>query len=182
MTMGMTPVHVPLVELFATGEAAPAGPPDVVFVTSRAVARFVPDLAQQIGSAAVYAVGQRTATALEQRGVQVTKVGSGGGHSLLSSVSLQAGQRVWYVGAAQPSGTLLAGLDALPCSVQRWSVYDNRCPAKVSDELRAVLPVDAVTFTSGTAVARFCERGKVGAAKVVVIGDSTAREVSAHGL
>ena len=44
-------VHVPLVELVATGIERPSVAPHAVLVTSQAVARFVPELAGCIGQA-----------------------------------------------------------------------------------------------------------------------------------
>jgi uroporphyrinogen-III synthase len=179
---GLTAVHVALVQLVGTDESPPTGRPDAVFISSAGVPRFVPDLARHLGGAPVYAVGEQTAEALRDIGVEVAAAGHRGGVAMLESVDLRPNQRVWYVGAVRPSQDMLQALEALPCPVDHWPVYDNVCPRDAQQQLAAALPVDVVTFSSGSAVRRFVARAEPGAALVAVIGARTAADVAAQGM
>jgi len=179
---GLVPVHVPLVRLFPTDAPQPVGRPEIVLVTSAVVPRFVPDLAAALGDAAVYAVGSSTAAALGECGITVTAVGTAGGAALLDLVTIDPDHSVWYVGATRPSGDMAQVLAGLDCTLSHWAVYDNAWPARSREDLAHALPVDVVTFTSGSAASRFAQDAELGAAKVAVIGERTAAEVSALGI
>ena len=168
--------HVPLVALNGTGASAPEGIPDEVLVTSAAVARFVPNLAEHISGAKVFAVGPATAGALGEIGVDVFHVGAAGGLASLSQLRAE-GVR-WYVGAEEPSSELAKGLEAL--GVYHWPVYrTSRLDGTAS--LMAI-DVDAVCFTSGSAATSFYEAAGTPQCDVFTIGSTTTSVASQLGM
>jgi uroporphyrinogen-III synthase len=178
--VGATPIHLPLIELSATGARPPSSVPDAVLVTSAAVVRFVSDLAGTIGQARVVAVGPRTKDALEASGVEVAVVGSQGGLDAVNLASLKPGETAWYVGAEQPSIDLCAALDQ--AGWIRWPVYRSNAPD--GSTIGRVEPdaVDVVTFASGSAVQAYVDRFGTPVAPVAVIGSSTASMAKSLGV
>jgi len=178
---GFEPVHVPLSILKRTGALPPSSVPDVVVVTSAAVARFVPGLASHIGRAQVAAVGGVTASALQAIDVQVQHQGDTGGAALVEDL-LSPDLHLWYVGASQPSAGLEAALEARTGRVDRWLVYENHLPESAGDELCAAGATDLVSLTSASAARRYAALAGDTAAPAVVIGQSTAAAAHAAGL
>ncbi|MFT5680782.1 MAG: uroporphyrinogen-III synthase [Myxococcota bacterium] len=183
---GAQPVHVPLLSLRTTGAAPPGGRPDLVLVTSSATAAAVPNLAEILSGAPVVSVGGKTAASLRQIGVTVTATGSAGGASAVVEVTrrvvAQGIEQVWVIGARTLSPQLSAALDEAPWTPIRWSVYDNHPPDGVGEALSAALPVDVITFASGSAARTFAQHARPGGARVVVIGPSTAQDARRAGL
>jgi len=180
------PVHVPLLELLPTGQPPPTGCPDIALITSATTAGIVPGLAQQLAGSRVVAVGRKTAAALERGGVTVHTVGTAGGAQAVSLVttlwSAEPAGRIWSIGARALSPQLRQALDDAPWPFTHWPVYTNAPPSNAGSALAAVMPVDVVTFASGSAARTFAEHGALGGARVVVIGPSTAADVRAAGL
>ena len=171
-------VHVPLVELVATGNEKPSVAPDAVLVTSQAVARFVPELAGCIGQARTAVVGQATASALRRVGVHAEYVGSAGGLDALAGLDIGQGECVWFIGAEDPSPKLAERLERL--GVHRWSVYVNRVPVDAAKRLTQA-DYDVVTFTSASAVTAFVDGGGDVSTLAVVIGTTTEAAARSHG-
>ncbi|MDG1482979.1 MAG: uroporphyrinogen-III synthase [Myxococcota bacterium] len=181
---GVEPVHVPLLSLQPTGERPPSGAPALALISSAMTPTVVPDLAQYLCGVPVVAVGAKTAVALRRIGVVVAAEGSHGGAAAVAAVTEQHDGRgeVWVIGARQLSPQLSAALSRAPWSAVRWSVYENHAPAAAADALSAVLPVDVITFASGSAARAFARSAQPGAARVVVIGPSTAADARSAGL
>ena len=170
--------HVPLVELVATGNSSPLGVPDAVLVTSQAVARFVPALAECIGQARTAVVGQATASALRRVGVHAQYVGSAGGLDALAGLEIAQGECVWFIGALDPSPKLADRLDRL--GVHRWSVYENQVPNGAGNRLKQA-NYDVATFTSSSAVTAFVDAGGDVCTPAVVLGTTTEASARACG-
>jgi len=147
-------------------------------VTSQAVARFVPGLADCIGSAPVFAVGKATAESLRSIGIKPHYVGGTDGVAALSVIDGAAKDSVWYVGAAQPSEQLERAMDE--AKVSRWSVYRNERPAGYATQLRCSR-VDAVTFTSASAIRAYVDVLGVPNVAVIALGERTAEAATACG-
>ena len=162
--------HVPLVELVATGLPRPSAAPDAVLMTSQAVARFAPDLADCIRQARTAVVGQATASALRCIGVHTHYVGTAGGLDALAGLEVTPQECVWFIGALHPSPKLAERLDRL--GVHRWSVYENRVPVDAKRRLK-MAEYDVVTFTSSSAVAAFVNEGGDVHTPAVVLGATT---------
>lgn len=164
-------LHVPLVSLVATGESAPAGKPSAVLVTSQAVARFVPDLAEHIGAAPVFSVGKVTAESLKSIGVDPCHVGWTDGVAALAAIDEPTRGTVWFVGAAEPSDTLAKALDE--AQAKRWPVYRNERPQGYANKLLSST-VDAVAFTSASAIRAYVDVMGVRDVAVIALGERTA--------
>ena len=177
--LGIGCVHIPLVSLHPTLASAPMGTPAWVLVTSSAVARFVPRLAEKIGDARVVAVGKHTADSLEKIGVDVSEVGRSGGLDAFDRVPGEMMDRCWYVGAKAPSAALCAALNKN--DVARWSVYENRIPS-VAAGLLATESFDSVSFASGSAVHAFVELKGIPGVPVAVLGPTTAQVARTLGV
>ncbi len=178
---GMDVVHVALVELEATGALPPEGEPEVVVITSAAVARFLPDLAAHIGAARVAAVGAATAEALAATGLHPHRVGQAGGAGLIDGLPSSGGP-LWYVGATDPSKGVRAALDAYSGPVGRWPVYTNQLPDGAAEALQGAGPVDLVVLTSASAARRYATLVGAEAVPVAVLGDSTEKAACSAGL
>jgi uroporphyrinogen-III synthase len=176
---GLEWVHVPLVALRATQRVPPDGRPTVALVTSAAVVRFVPRLAEHLDGARVVAVGQQTATALERAGVVIGSVGTSGGVDALGLLNVQVGDVAWYVGAEAPSDGLDTALKST--QIERWPVYVNEAPSGVSERLAAA-EFDCITFASGSAVRTFVAALGVPSDPVIVLGRSTRVVAESLGL
>ncbi len=168
---GLEWVHTPLVSLHRTAVKPPDFPPEWVVITSSAVSRFVPDLADYIGHARVVAVGPRTAASLVAMGISVSETGTLGGLDALASVPADRMGQCWYVGAVQPSAKLRSALEQR--GVARWSVYENRIPPTAAASLRSAR-FDCVTFASGSAVQAFVGVMGIPTVPVAVLGPTTA--------
>jgi uroporphyrinogen-III synthase len=177
--LGLAAVHVPLVVLSPTGQAAPEVPAEQVVLTSAAVVRFVPDLAECLGAVPIAAVGDATAGALRSIELRPEWIGSSGGEALVDGLRSRS-RHLWYIGAVEPSDGVRRALAAYPGRVSRWAVYDNRLPADAAARLAEAGAVDLVTLTSPSAARRYAELG--GVVPVAVIGDSTAQAARAVGL
>jgi uroporphyrinogen-III synthase len=173
---GAQPVHVPLLRLAPTGAPPPEGRPDSVLVTSAAAVRFAVDVAP-LRDVRVVAVGLATARALAEANVQVAAVGRGAG---ADAVPLLGPGTAWHVGAVEVSPELRAALAGT--RVQRWAVYRNEVPPDTGRLLAEALPVDVLTFCSGSAVRAFAAEARAGEARVAVLGSSTASVAKAAGL
>lgn len=183
---GAVPVHAPLLDLQPTGEPAPPGRPDIALITSAATAAAVPDLAQVLGGCRVVAVGLKTAAALEQHGVKVHSMGTAGGAQAVSVVTalLSTGStaQIWSIGARDLSPQLREALAAAPWPVTHWSVYTNEPPSTAGVVLAAAMPVDVITFASGSAARSYVAHGGDNRPRVAVIGPSTAADAREAGL
>ena len=166
---GLLTVHVPLVRLLPTGCQPPPGFPDVVLVSSAAVARFVPDLRDYVSAARVVTVGPATAAALQAAGVRVDDFGDSGGVKAMGLLKARKDDICWYVGAENPSPALSDELDA--AGIVRWPVYRSMA-CGVARDLQGVEP-DVVCFTSGSSVRRYHELFGIPRCRVVVLGGST---------
>ncbi len=181
---GAEPVHVPLLSLQPTGEPPPIKAPAIALISSAMTPTVAPDLARHLCGVPVVAVGAKTAAALRRVGVVVAAEGSRGGAAAVAAVTERHDGRgaVWVIGARQLSPQLAAALARAPWSPERWSVYENHPPAAVAEALSGVLPVDVITFASGSAARVFARSAAPGAARVVVIGPSTAADARSVGL
>ena len=175
---GFDVLHVPLVTLSGTGIRAPDGAPDDVLVTSAAVARFVPDLADQIRGARVFAVGPATASALQKIGVDIHHVGDSGGVEALKHLEATKGKLKWYIGAKEPSAELEQALR--DTRVEHWPVYATT-PLVDPDALTS-LRADGVCFTSGSAVKSFVQSAGVPRFSVFTIGPTTSMVAQQLGI
>lgn len=164
-------VHVPLVSLKATGELPPSDAPSAVLVTSQAVARFVPNLSDHIGSAPVFSVGPATAESLRSIGINPEHVGSTDGLAALDAIDELAKSSAWFVGAAKPSESLAKALYA--AGVRCWSVYQNHRPSGYAEQLLEAR-VDAVAFTSASAIRAYVDVLGVPEVMVIALGERTA--------
>ena len=176
---GLEWIHVPLIALRETGSPPPDGQPDGVLITSASVCRFVPNLQSILGNAKVVAVGESTAKALTEIGVNVHHVGHGGGLEaleLLQSLDVEPG---WYVGAKEPSPDLGEALKR--CGLTCWPVYQNHAPLGARKALLHA-NFNVVTFTSGSAVHAFVEAVGVPQVPVVVLGQSTRAVAESLGV
>jgi uroporphyrinogen-III synthase len=176
---GLEWAHVPLVALRATERASPEGRPTVALVTSAAVVRFVPRLAEHLQGARVVAVGQQTATALKRAGVVIESVGTSGGVDALGLLNVKAGDVAWYIGAETPSTGLDAALSLT--EIERWPVYCNEAPSGVKERLASV-DFDCITFASGSAVRTFVAALGMPSVPVIVLGRSTRVVAESLGL
>lgn len=183
---GAVPVHAALIELRPTKQPAPPGSPDIALITSAATAVTAVELAPVLAGSQVVAVGAKTARALEQRGVRVHSVGTAGGAQAVALVSAlrapdHTGQ-IWSIGARTLSPQLRSALADAPWSATHWPVYTNAVPPMAGAALAAAMPVDVITFASGSAARSFAQHSRPGRARVVVIGPSTAQDARAAGL
>lgn len=178
LNVGHQPVHVPLVQLCATGAVMPARKPSAVLVTSKAVVRFVPRIGSLLKGVRTSAVGQATADALEQVGVRVQMVGDGGGLEALERLEVGTGEAVWFVGAMEPSGPLLEAIERR--GVHHWGVYTNVVPDGAPMALRSS-EFDAITFASSSAVRAFTSVLGPTDRPVFAIGATTASEARSAG-
>lgn len=169
--LGHDPVHVPLVSLAATGARPPLGNPSAVLVSSQAVARFVPNLAEHIGAAPVFSVGPATAESLRTIGIEPAHVGSSDGAAALSAMHVPDKSLAWFVGAERPSLSLEKSLEAH--KLRRWSVYRNERPQGYAERL-VEARTDAVTFTSASAIRAYVDVLGVQDVTVIAIGERTA--------
>lgn len=178
---GVQVVHVPLVVLQPTGRSAPMSSPDVVVVSSAAVARFVPDLALRLKGIPIAAVGRATAGALEAIGLQPAWVGDSGGEALFGLLP-DPSACLWYIGAQQPSRGVRAALDRHAGPVAHWAVYENHIPPGASEVLAEVGAVDLVVLASPSAASRYAAMSGDTAVPAAVIGEATSRAARDAGL
>jgi uroporphyrinogen-III synthase len=176
--LGHTSVHVPLIELAATNHGPPKTIPKAVLITSQAVARFVPGLAQQIADAKVAVVGEATASALKNLGLESHAIGSQGGLEALRGLLGTVSGPIWYIGAERPSAGLAQALT--DAGVERWPVYRNQRPEGYVARLEQAT-ADAVTFASGSAVDAYADALGKPSVRIAVLGESTASRAAAHG-
>jgi uroporphyrinogen-III synthase len=170
---GFAPVHVALGSAEATGAARPALEPDAILVTSAQAARFV----SALPLVPVHAVGEATASALRDVGIEPASVGDAGGSALVASIDPRL--RLWHVGGERVAVPLEQALSGR--TVARWPVYRIVLPDNAAAALTAALPVDAILFTSGAQVEAFASLASPGEAKIVVLGDTADTAARAAG-
>ena len=177
--LGMQPVHLPLVELFATERPPPATrpPSDGALVTSAAVLELAPHVVDWLRHTRVVAVGPVTARALVAAGVQPAVVAAGTGADALRQFA--AGTCPWFIGAARPAPALAAAVAS--GQVAHWAVYDRRAPAGLHTCVRALEPVDLVTLASPSTARAWATLGDT-AVPVVTIGPTTTVAAEGAGL
>ena len=173
-------IHVPCIRLSPTGVAGPTEHrPDAVLITSAAVARFVPDLADVLGDAKVFAVGPRTASALNEVGVDVEYIGDEGGTEAMEKMLQTVASNHWHIGATQPSLRLKRALREH--RVGTWAVYENTVPAGLQEALNRA-SYDAVVFTSGSAIRAYVAAIGVPKVPTVMIGPATCGVAKSLGI
>ena len=177
---GASVVHCSLLKLSRTEALPPDWRPDAALITSATTLRLAPDVARALVGVPVVVVGEATAAAARALGLEVAAVGDGGGAEAVAL--LPPGAAVWHVGAAGTAPALAAALEHRRGRVARWVVYDNVCPSGAGEALALALPVDVVTFASGSAARVFSGVAAIGGARVAVIGPSTAEAARQSGL
>ena len=154
--------------------------------------------ARALGRCLVAAIGPATAEALRRRGVRpdlvpMSHLGEEVAQELLWALGERArGARVLLPRAAVAREALPRALSAAGCDVDAVAVYRTApAPGADFDDLRDSFErgaIDAVTFTSGSTVQRFCEGlgprapGMLSNAVVASIGPATTRAARALGL
>jgi uroporphyrinogen-III synthase len=171
---GFEPLHVALGTAVATGTPAPSSIPDAIVVTSAQAARFLGALPAGVP---VHAVGPATADALREVGIESASVGEASGSALVRA--LDPSLSLWHVGGERIAAPLEKALEGR--RVARWCVYRVVIGEGVADSLRAVLPVDAILFTSGAQVEAFAMLASPSDAHVVVLGDTAEAAAAAAG-
>jgi len=119
----------------------------------------------------VVAVGPATATAAHRSGLTVEVVGTGGLADVVDSLQ---GRRVFFPRAESTPEAPLRRLADVAASLEAPVVY-RTVPRAPEDE-----PVDAVAFTSPTAVEGWLMTRTLDDVAVGVIGETTAAAVRAH--
>jgi uroporphyrinogen-III synthase len=197
---GAEPVLMPLIRIVATDDAAQLSRclrqlseyEWIVFTSANAVgpvAALLPSAAVPTGRVA--AVGPATAAAVEQRlGWPTTVVpGHYSGADLAAAMRTIApltGARVLWPRARAARAELPRALAHAGARLDAPEAYAVEAVAGSAHELHQAImagTVDAVTFTSPSAVNAFAAAGPLGTAVVVaVIGASTAAAARGHGI
>lgn len=207
---GADPVLVPTIEILPPSDPSPlvdaverlATYGWVVLTSPNGVERLFAELGRQgrdaraFGAAQVAAVGPGTARALAEAGVRADLVaterrGEGLAKDLLDAVG-EARPRVLLVRAEVAREVLPETLRAAGCVVDVVAAYQTRPPSRsLRAGVEALLgagAVDAVTFSSGSAVANFCDalEGRAGEvldhAVVASLGPVTTDAARARGV
>jgi len=205
---GFEPVHLPVLGLRATDDPPPCASalvgnrdkPNVALITSSAVLRFCPNLPTVLAGVEIVAVGEETANALRQAGMNVVSIGERGGregvkllNAWMASHQTGLGTWVWYVGAHTPSNPLVDALlrfedqyrDTM--NLGYWRVYRSSVNRGLQDKVSRLPSVEWTTFTSGRSASGLVEQlglesRFLSQAKVAVIGHTTADVVTSLGL
>jgi len=122
---GHEAVLAPVLRIVATGEAAPQGGFDAVALTSANAVPALASLRDRIGGAALFAVGRRTADAMDEAGLPASHVAQGEGRSLadLVAATLPPGATVLHVAGRDRKTEPAASLEERGIAVVVWTAY-----------------------------------------------------------
>jgi uroporphyrinogen-III synthase len=164
--LGLLPVHLPLVMLRPTGTAPPGDrpPPQGAIVTSASAARLAPEVVDWLQRGRVVAVGEATACALREAGIEPAVVAEGSGASALELSPTGA----CFVGALEPAPALRSAIES--GRVTHWPVYER---ASVMLDIDGLPTVSCVTLASPSAAAAWAGLGVQKTVPVAVIGPTT---------
>jgi uroporphyrinogen-III synthase len=198
---GAAPVLVPLLAFAPPADPAAlaaafarADAYDWLVLTSATALRYAPPLA--LRRARVACIGPATAAAARRAGLEVAVEPPGRSvpSELVAALARRAplaGARVLFPCAAGAREELPSALEAAGARVDRVVAYATRVPDEAAAALRKALaqPVDAVTFTSPSAVAHLFEllgeartRELARSARFAAIGPTTAAALAARGV
>lgn len=154
---------------------------DWIVFTSRHAADAVARCRRSFPGIRIAAVGEATATALENYGIPVDLIPrEHTAEGLLAALGDLRGQVVLFPASAIARRTLPDGLRARGADVREVPVYETR-PA--ATRYAALAGVDAITFTSpSTVTGLLAANGVPPGARVVCIGPTTAAAARAAGL
>jgi uroporphyrinogen-III synthase len=118
-------VLAPVLRIAATGEPAPQERFDAVALTSANAVPALASLRDRIGGAALFAVGRRTADAMDEAGLPAPHVAQGEGRSLadLVAATLPPGATVLHVAGRDRKTEPAASLEERGIAVVVWTAY-----------------------------------------------------------
>lgn len=182
---GLDVVAVALTRVEAVEGVLPERRPgDVVAFTSANAARALAERGALgwLEGAQVAAVGQATAAALRALGVTPSLVPTTATGAALAA-ALGPGRRVLHPRAREALDDLRAGVEALGGEYLPAPVYQVVPIPEAAQAVAAALPADVIPLMSPSAARALASLGlDLGAARVVVIGPTTAAACEALGL